>query len=166
MAKQRASPRLTAASWQHAHHNGRETFLLHLHSPGAAAAVTAAALLLERGGERQREEGGREGVRSTPLLCCDHTSPAGERVSSSHITQEALLLGAPSPHSLLNVSEEWGRRRFGVELVPLFPQYKALLMLFPCSASLIGTVWLPQPLFSKGDDTSRGLYHEIYTTCR
>lgn len=50
--------------------------------PGGSSSATGA-----REAEREGEER-REGVSSTPLLCCDHTSPARERVSSSHITQE------------------------------------------------------------------------------
>ncbi len=155
VAKQRPFPRLTAASWQHAHHNGRETFLLHLYSPGAAA------LLQEQ--ERQRgREGAREGVSSTPLLCCDHTSPAWKRVSSSHITQEVCcstlhLLSLYLMYQRRGTSEIWGWAGSSVTTV------QGSLMPFPCSASLIGTVMLPQLLFSKRTDASRG-HRVIYLT--
>lgn len=81
VAKQRPSPRLTAASWQRSHHNGRETFLLHLYSLGAAA------LLQEQ--ERKRGRGGE----SVPLGSSAVTTPAwpGKEVSSSNITQEVCF---------------------------------------------------------------------------
>lgn len=140
VAKQRPSPCLTAASWRYACHNGGETFPLHLYSPGAAA------LLQERA---------REGVSSTPLLCCDHTSPARKRVSSSHITQE---LRRSTLHLLRRCLT--CQRRGAVEIwcwagSPV-TTVQGSWMLFPCSASLIGTVRLPQLLFSKWADASRG----------
>lgn len=148
VAKQRPSPRLTAASWQHACHSGRETFLLHLYSPGAAA------LLQEQARQRGRE-GAREGVSSTPLLCCDHTSLARRRVSSSHITQEVRC----STLHLLSLYFTY-QRRGAVEIWcwagRTVSTVQGSLMLFPCSASLIGTVRLPQLLFSKWANASCG----------
>lgn len=81
VAKQGPSPRLTAASWQHAHHNGRETFLLHLHSPGAAA-----ALLQEL--ERKWE---REGRESVPLCSSAVTTPARPGKESAPLTSPRRL---------------------------------------------------------------------------
>lgn len=138
MAKQRPSPPLTAASRQYASHSGRETFLLHLYSPGPAA------LLQEQ--ERQRgRKGAREGVSSTPLLCCDHTSPARKRVSFSHITQEVCcstlhLLSLYLTYQRRGTMEIWCRAGSSVTTV------QGSLMLFPCSASLIGIVRLPRLL--------------------
>lgn len=70
-------PRLTAASWLHAHTTKVE-------KPSYCTSTARGQQLCYRS-KRSRE---REGVSSTPLLCCDHTSPARRRVSSSHITQE------------------------------------------------------------------------------
>lgn len=106
VAKQRPSPRLTAASWQHAHHNGRETFLLHLHSPGAAA-----ALLQEQ--ERKREsgrekEGGRESV---PLRSSAVTTPARPGKESAPLTSPRRLC-CPTLH-LLGLYLTYQRRGTG-----------------------------------------------------
>ncbi|CAB1431157.1 unnamed protein product [Pleuronectes platessa] len=65
------------ASWQHAHHNGRETVLLHLYSPGQQLCYRS-----------KRVWGGRKGVReeSVPLRSSAVTTPALPGEESAPLT--------------------------------------------------------------------------------
>lgn len=109
--------RLTAASWQHACHNSRETFLLHLYSPGAAA------LLQEH--ERQRGRERSEGRESVPLGSSAVTTPARPGKESAPLTSPRR---SAAPRYISSVFTQCtrgeGRWIFGAELVAPLPQHK------------------------------------------
>lgn len=125
------------------------TTMVEIPSYRTSTAWGPVALLQEQ--ERKRgSEGAREGVSSTSLLCWDHTSLARKRsqLLSNHLG--GLLIHATAPQSLLNIQCQ---RRGTVEIQCWSGSYvttlQCSLVQFPCSASLIGTVRLPQLFFFK-----------------
>lgn len=118
VATQGPSPRLTAASWHGTliHNGSRET--MYCTSTARGQKLCYRSKRSGDGGKVRGREGGSQ------LHCCDHTSLARRRVSSSHITQEVSGSTRYVSSVFTLRIRGVGQWRFGAELVALLPRHR------------------------------------------